>query len=31
MENLILDNAEQYSTKKRISPFREHYAQKFNS
>ncbi|AII85970.1 tetratricopeptide repeat protein [Planktomarina temperata] len=30
-ENLILDNAEQYSTKKRISPFREHYAQKFKS
>ena len=30
-ENLKLDNAEQYSTKKRISPFREHYAQKFKS
>jgi tetratricopeptide (TPR) repeat protein len=30
-ENLILDNAEQYSTEKRISPFREHYAQKFKS
>ena len=30
-ENLILDNAEQYSTKMQISPFREHYAQKFKS
>ena len=31
MENLILDNTELYSTKKQISPFREHYAQKFKS
>jgi hypothetical protein len=30
-EHLVLDNAEQYSTRKRISPFREHYAQKFKS
>ena len=30
-EHLVLDNAEQYSNKKRISPFREHYAQKFRS
>ena len=30
-ENLILDNAEQYSSRKQISPFREHYAQKFKS
>ena len=30
-EHLVLDDAEQYSTRKRISPFREHYAQKFKS
>ena len=30
-EHLVLDNVEQYSTKNRISPFREHYAQKFRS
>lgn len=28
-ENLTLDNVEEYSAKKRIAPFREHYAQKF--
>jgi tetratricopeptide (TPR) repeat protein len=30
-EHLVLDDAEQYSAKNRISPFREHYAQKFRS
>ena len=30
-EHLVLDNAEQYSAKKQISPFRELYAQKIKS
>ena len=28
-KKLTLKNAEQFSTRKRVSPFREHYAQKF--